>query len=79
MTNKPSPKEPQPTDRHVGLPAIEVTPAMYRAGRDCLEEFVGGIGGLTNSAGYVAEAVYRAMERERLRPAAQPIFIPPMV
>lgn len=43
----------------------EVTREMRRAGSDCLEEFIGVPGGLTNSADYVAAAVYRAMEKQR--------------
>jgi hypothetical protein len=48
-------------------PAAEpqVTREMRRAGSDCLEEFIGVPGGLTNSASYVVEAVYRAMEKQR--------------
>jgi hypothetical protein len=44
---------------------IEITPEMVEAGAAVLEDFTAVAGGLTNSAGHVAERVYQAMERQR--------------
>jgi hypothetical protein len=46
---------------------VEVTPAMIEAGADCLEEYIRVAGGLSNSADFVAERVFRAMEKLRMK------------
>ena len=55
--------------RQAGANAIELTRAMIDAGADVLEDFT-EIGGLANSAAYVAEQVYRAMEKRRRKTPA---------
>ena len=43
----------------------EITPEMIAAGAACLGEFLEAGGGLICTPAYVAEEVYRAMERGR--------------
>jgi hypothetical protein len=49
-----------------GAPGNEVTEEMIYAGGDCLDEHLKPGGGLVSSPDYVAEQVYRAMEKRRV-------------
>jgi hypothetical protein len=58
--------EASTTSAEAGAPELEVTGQMIEAGSNTLDEFIIPGGGLMCSPTYVAEAVYRAMEKQRL-------------